>query len=302
MPEGGERPQAGEETYYHTRPLIAEYSLEWTANNLGIPVPERQKPAVIQYLTAVTTAWNLSKNFERAAALHATDPEEQGYEYWYTPRPSEALPQAAGLEPSLEHRYARGLHIMRPLVDLLQEGFGGCITTNDFTAYELTQALAPYGLAVVEGKGAARTQPATPVQPHEKPQPLAARQRYAQSLEKRIRDTASRLGIPEEAWHNPTVQQFLGLHVYTEELLRIAQEEAPPPELQPTHGPALPQRYATTAAFTTGLLAILEEGFGGRTVTKEFLQHTFAAGVEPYNIQVVHNPDKNPYFPHPPLP
>ena len=67
-------------------------------------------------------------------------------------------------------------------------------------------------------------------------------------------------------------------------------------QLRPTLGPPLPERYVTTASFATGLTAILEEGFQGWRVQREFLRDTFDAGLRPYQLHTVDNSERDPFF------
>ena len=283
------------------RPLIREWSLDATGNSLAIPLPQRTEPVTRQYIVTVNMAQNLWENFKRAAAIHASDPYAKYSEYGYLPfvswigipRDGDVFPHDEGVLPHLEQRYAQGLHILRPLVEILMDGFGPHNSFPEFTQRELTQALYPYELAVMPGVAPHdRTEQAAPARAD-----MAQHIRASDSVVEQLRENAARLGIPEEHWTHPTVQQFLGLHLVSQELSRVSMGDTGSGQLRPTLGPPLPERYMTTASFATSLTAILEEGLQGQRVQREFLQNTFDAGLRPYQLRVVDNPARNPFFP-----
>ena len=286
-----------EEARYRGIPIIVKVPLDQTARGLGIPHTEMQTQPVYGFVATVNTAQNLWHNTARAAAIHAEDPKGKMAMYGYLPpahdigpiNPRDEFPRVEGLVPSLEQRYASTLFMVKPLVQILGEGFGEYTAPPWYIEYELTQALAPYALAVAEG-APAQSLPREDVS-------LATRPQYAETGNERLRATAARLGISEEQLGNVSIQQFLGIHLLAEELLRFTAEEAAPATLHPSRGPNLRGRYLTTQCFAQAMTTVLEEGFQGQTASKDFLRDTLDTGLAPYELHVVDNPEKNPYFP-----
>jgi hypothetical protein len=287
---------ANEGTQYRGIPLTVEVPLEQTARGLTIPPHEQQVQPVYGFIATVNTAQNLWHNVARAAAIHAENPKEKLAKYGYLPpayrvgpgRRRDEFPRLEGLSPALEQRYASTLFMVKPLIQILGEGFGEFDAPPWYIQGELTKALAPYALAVAEG--------AAPQDLPREDASVAARPQYAETGNERLRATAARLGISEEQLQNLSVQQFLGIHLLAEELLRFTAEAEAPTNLHPSHGPTLQERYLTTQCFAQAMTAVLEEGFQGQTVSKDFLQDTFDTGLAPYKMHVIDNPEKDPYF------
>ena len=101
-------------------------------------------------------------------------------------------------------------------------------------------------------------------------------------------EIAKRLGIPQAHWHVPEIRRYISLISDSEALLHeFAAGERPPGT--PGLNPSVTDRYRAAVGIVQFTLAMLHEGFAGRTVEPDFVQETLAP-LTPFGIEVVKIP------------
>lgn len=112
----------------------------------------------------------------------------------------------------------------------------------------------------------------------------APRQNSTREDERRLWQTAQRLGIPDQNVAHPRVREFLiNLHDM-EDLLRTFEQGEEPPGA-PGLTPSVAERYHMAAHLMHVGIAIIEEGFQGRTVEPQFVAEQVDSALSYFGLQ-----------------
>ncbi len=101
-------------------------------------------------------------------------------------------------------------------------------------------------------------------------------------------EIARRLGIPSTYWGDPETRQYISLISDSEDIIRGLNEGEQAPGA-PGLNPTVPERYRAAAGLLQFTVAMLQEGFQGRTVTPDFVEEALAP-LASFGIEVVKVP------------
>jgi hypothetical protein len=281
----------GDNNQYWQR-IARTYRIERTAQRFGIPERSWNHPTIHSFVEATLDARDL-QNFMTIRQMHLD----------------------FDMEPSLSERYTDGELLMRGVSTILEYNLDGqAVNLSDYLASKVGLVTRRFGVMVTHLPEAETQLPEAQI-PTAMPGSAwadyqtvptpdlyrryvalhgsenfklwcneAPRQNSTREDESRLRQTAQLLGIPEQNIAHPRVHEFLSNLHYMEDLLKILEQgEMTPGAAGLT--PSVAERYQMAAHLMHVGIAIIEEGFQGRTVEPQFVANHVDSALSYFGLQ-----------------
>lgn len=284
--------------------IAREFRIGTKKGIFAIPESNWNHPTVHAFVEATLDAGNLQAVLHRDQAKHGAVAQYDYVKYGLEPG-REVPPGAPGMNPPLSQRYMSSELLMRGIVQILEYGLEReQANLPRYLAGKIGVVTEGYGVEIIEvPKDETRTPeiPVPAVQPgsvwrdfgHVEGEQTgrnlfdlytarygsqhfdrwfnnALRQKDTPEDEARCTAMAHRLHIPPEHLRHPTVREFVSNLQDMEDLLQTFEQGEVPPGAPGLH-PSVADRYQMAGHLLHVAMAIMEEGFQGRSVDPQFV-------------------------------